>query len=59
MLSRPDARLARYVRRSAIASRLDGYLTRGEPHGHTLWHWLALEGWLQRSFPDGLEGRPA
>jgi asparagine synthase (glutamine-hydrolysing) len=53
MLSRPHARLTRYVRRSVIASRLDGYLTRGEPHGHTLWHWLALEGWLQRSFPEG------
>jgi asparagine synthetase B (glutamine-hydrolysing) len=55
MLARPDARIARYVRRSVIASHLDGYLTRGEPYGHTLWHWLALEGWLQRSFPE----RPA
>ncbi|HUF90892.1 MAG TPA: asparagine synthase-related protein [Candidatus Limnocylindria bacterium] len=55
-LSAPGARITRYVRRSVIAGRLHAYLTRGAPYGYTLWHWLALEAWLQRSFPDGREG---
>lgn len=51
-LFRPGARIFRYVDRAEAERLRDRYLEQRAPGGGRLWRFVALEAWLQQSFPE-------